>query len=101
MTPFFWECKDGSLSNQQLPLQVVWSTGAKSLILWDAYTGAYLGSINRSSEADLEKESQRWNSERDERYVPRLQIDHRRVPPFSAAPNCKPQEFHVSRKEGN
>jgi hypothetical protein len=64
--------------------QVVWSTGAKSLILWDAYTGGYLGSISRSSEAELERESQRFryeNSERDERFVPRLQIDHRRVRP--------------------
>lgn len=74
---------------------MVWSTGAKSLILWDAYTGAYLGSVSRSSEAELERESQRFryeNSERDERYVPRLQIDHRRVtpPPLGLFPPLSP-----------
>ena len=60
-------------------VQVVWSTGAKSLILWDAFTGVYLGSVSRMSDYELDRRSYTEHSERDERFVPRLHIDHRRV----------------------
>lgn len=68
-----------SHSNDQLLLQVVWSTGAKSLILWDAFTGVYLGSVSRMSDAELDRKNFVEHSERDERYVPRMHIDHRKV----------------------
>ncbi len=67
-------------NSKELPdSQVVWSTGAKSLIVWDAYTGVYLGSVSRASDAELDKRQYVEHSERDERYAPRMHIDHRKV----------------------
>ena len=60
-------------------LQVVWSTGAKSLILWDAHTGVYLGSVNRMSDAEPDRRNYAEHSERDERFIPRMHIDHRKA----------------------
>ena len=58
----------------------MWSTGAKSLILWDACTGVYLGSVSRASDAELDRRSTYVeHSERDERHAPRMHIDHRKV----------------------
>ena len=75
---------DCALAERSDPLrQVVWSGSAKTLLIWCAYTGAYLGVVQRGQELELDRETSSRKlmeaSEKDERSVPRLVIDQKQV----------------------
>lgn len=60
-----------------LCLQVVWTSGERSILLWCAYTGAYLGAlISKDVDPALEGDAEATASEREER---KLFIDSSKV----------------------
>lgn len=62
-------------------MQVVWTAGDRSILLWCAYSGAYLGAlISREVDPSLELDTPGHNSEREER---KLFIDPSKVQKIS------------------